>query len=133
MNYLIKHNSPLLSRKKECECIWADLPFLCLPSLMWRFGQRLFLHFPPLRRRGSYEPKKKKIWRKIRRRPHLGNCAEVRLKRPPTTEDCTPIFHQASCRHLQYMRLFPHSHLPHRGSSGSSHSMNSTHPHCQTR
>ena len=25
----------------------------------------------------------------------------------------------ASCRHLWYMRLFPHSHLPHRGSSGS--------------
>ena len=53
--------------------------------------KEFFLNFPPLRRREIYEQKKRKTWRKIWRRPHVGSCAEVRQIRPSTTEDCTPI------------------------------------------
>ena len=35
------------------------------------------LNFPPLRRREIYELKNRQIWRKRRRRPHVGSCAEV--------------------------------------------------------
>ena len=38
----------------------------------------IFVNFPPLRRRGSYESKNWKIARKIQRHPHVGNCTEIR-------------------------------------------------------
>ena len=49
------------------------------------------LNFPPLRRREIYELKSRQIWRKRRRRPHVGSCAEVGQIGPSTTKDCTPI------------------------------------------
>ena len=79
----------------------------------WLFDERskifFFLSSPSIEKeenRKSMLPKKKEIWRKKRRRPHVGNCAESTEKPASTTGIPTPPFHQASCRHLRYMRMF---------------------------
>ena len=54
----------------------------------WLFDQRskIFLSSPSIEKeenRKSMLPKKKEIWRKKRRRPHVGNCAESTENPPP--------------------------------------------------
>ena len=57
-----------------------------------------------------------------RKAPTCGHCAEVGRKRPFHHRGMYFNRHQASCRHLWYIELFPHSrHLPW-GSYGSAHS-----------
>ena len=72
--------------------------------LVWTINS--FQIFPPLRRREIYGWKKRKIWRKKRRRPHVGSCAMVRQERHLTTEDSTPSRHPATSRHLRYIGTF---------------------------
>ena len=90
-NWWIHYWSTFLWLNREEKYMWADLSFLCTSSLMWWFGQRILSKLSSIEKEGNLWIKKRKTWRKIQRRPHVGNCAEVRQIRPSTTEDRTPI------------------------------------------
>ena len=85
VNLVILHMSYKCFIKKNlftnCICfvllIWNAMHWLLgltLSSQHWSVGLYIefFLSFPPLRRRETYVPKKKRKWRKKRRRPHVG-------------------------------------------------------------
>ena len=65
---------------------------------------------------------KKQISKQKRKAPTCGHCAEVGQKRPFHHRGVYSNHHLASCRHLRYIELFPHSHHLPWGSYGSADS-----------
>ena len=129
-NWWIYHWSTFLWLNREEKYIRADLPFLCLSSLMWWFGQRILSKLSSIEKEGNLWPKKKENIKKKSKAPTCGQLCRSQAN--------TPFHHRGLYSNRTWPAVgtygtcdcFLTPITPTGDHLAASHSTNSTHPHC---
>ena len=120
----------LLWLLEEDEYMRADMPFLCLPSLMWWFGQRNLSKLSSIEMEGNLWTKKKENMKKKTKAPTCGQLCGSWAN--------TPFHHRGLYSNRTWPAVgtygtcdcFLTPITPTGDHLAASHSTNNTHPHC---